>query len=271
MADASLLDRSEINGAPATIEDLRAIATFNYGHFTSMRVREGSVRGLDLHLARLDRATRELFGHPLDPSRVRSYLRRIVDGERRALSVRVNVFSRAQQRDRLDLPSMPDVLVSSSAAREAGVCPLRVMSVRYEREAPHIKHVGTFGLFRQRRIAQAAGFDDAIFVDASGAISEGSIWNVGFLEGERVVWPDAPALQGISMQLLQAGLRDGGTESVTRRVELAQLGEFRGAFFTNSTSAVIPIAAIDAVAYAIDGGALERLRACAERTPWQPV
>ena len=58
-----------------------------------------------------------------------------------------------------------------------------------------------------RHLAQAM---DALFVTADGAISEGSIWNIGFFDGERIVWPRAPMLRGISMQLLQDGLERGG-------------------------------------------------------------
>ena len=49
------------NGLPAQVEDLLP-ALVNYGHFTSLQVRDHAVQGLDLHLARLSHATRELFG-----------------------------------------------------------------------------------------------------------------------------------------------------------------------------------------------------------------
>jgi hypothetical protein len=51
-----------IDGLPATPEDLAHRALVNYGPYTSFRVEHGAVRGLDLHLARLDQAAVELFG-----------------------------------------------------------------------------------------------------------------------------------------------------------------------------------------------------------------
>ena len=39
------------NGQPAQVEDLLP-ALVNYGHFTSLQVRDHAVQGLDLHLAR---------------------------------------------------------------------------------------------------------------------------------------------------------------------------------------------------------------------------
>jgi branched-subunit amino acid aminotransferase/4-amino-4-deoxychorismate lyase len=67
--------RIEINGRDATAEHLGFLALINYGHFTTMQVRAGRVRGLDLHLRRLADATRELFGGGLDCEQVRDYIR----------------------------------------------------------------------------------------------------------------------------------------------------------------------------------------------------
>ena len=51
-----------IDGLPATPADLAHQALVNYGAYTSFRVEAGAVRGLDLHLARLEQAAVELFG-----------------------------------------------------------------------------------------------------------------------------------------------------------------------------------------------------------------
>jgi len=262
--------RLEVNGEPATLDDLRRLVVQNYGHFTSMQVRDGAVQGLDLHLARLSEATRELFGHELDPDAVRGWMRRVA-GDAGLLSLRVNVFARGFDRDHPSKPALPDVLVGAAPARVASAPPLRVRGQRYDREAPHIKHVGTFGLFQQRRVAQQHGFDDALFVTADGAISEGSVWNVGFFDGSHVVWPQAPMLRGISMQLLQDGLRRAGVPWVARRVERAELAGFRSAFFTNSARAVQPIACIDDVEFAVDARLREALEAALARHAWQPI
>lgn len=264
MTDATLgaIDRCELNGAPASAADLRALALTNYGHFTAMQVEAGGIRGLDLHLARLDDSTRELFGHPLDESVVRKYMRSVLGDFNGTASMRVNVFSRRLHRDRMAEPAPPDVVVSVAAPRRIETTPVRLKSFRYERVLPHVKHVGTFGLFHHRRLAQLDGFDDALFVDASGAVSEASIWNIGFFDGRGVVWPDAPALRGVSMQLLQKGLRERGVPSDSHRIAHADVGAFRSAFLTNCSCAVRPIAEIDGVRFAVDPDLDAMLEAC---------
>jgi branched-subunit amino acid aminotransferase/4-amino-4-deoxychorismate lyase len=266
-------DRIELNGLPVQIGDLRALVQTNYGHFTAMRVEDGGVRGLDLHLARLDASTQALFGVPLEAERVRAYLRHIVSGAGE-LSLRINVFARGLDRDRLDLVVAPDVLVMASVSRPAVVTPMRVKSFVYARDTASVKHVGTFPLFHHRRLAQLDGFDDALFADGTGRISEGSIWNVGFVDAEGAfVWPDAPQLDGISMQLLKAGLARHGLSSSTRHVHLADLLQYRAAFFTNASVPVRPIASIDAHHFN-DAGANEwigTLQRCYESNPIQEL
>src|SRR4029079_1365751 len=127
-------------------------------------------------------------------------------------------------RDRMAEPALPDVVVSVGAPRRVETAPVRLKSFRYERVLPHVKHVGTFGLFHHRRLAQLDGFDDALFIDAGGAVSEASIWTIAFSDGDGIVWPDAPALGGISMQLLQKGLRERGVPSDSHRVAHADIG-----------------------------------------------
>ena len=265
------MDRIQVNGVPAGIDDLKAMVTTNYGHFTSMQVVGRAVRGLDLHLARLDAATRELFGTPLDLVATRRWMRQIMIDDDAAASLRVNVFSRALDRDRLAAPSSPDVLITTAAARTQESTPLRVRSAVYRREQPHIKHVGTFGLFDQRRRAQQRGFDDALFVDEHGVVSEGSIWNVGFLDDDGVVWPDAPALVGVSLRLLQAGLAECGVPMSTRRIVLADLTRFRSAFFCNASLAVRPIASIDDVVFAASAARFDVIEHAYATQPWQSL
>ena len=264
-------DLIQLNGEPARAEDLRWLVQTNYGHFTAMQVREGCVRGLDLHLDRLESATRELFGTALDRERVRDYLRRAIGTQAQPLALRVSVFSRALDRERMTATAQPDVLILVSTPSSAPPTPLRLKSFPYARDLASIKHVGTFPLFHYRRLAQQAGFDDAVFVDENGFISEGSIWNIGFANTHGIVWPAAPQLVGVSMQLLQAGLARNGVPSTTRSVALHEIPQFLAAFFTNSSTAVRPVACIDEVGFAVDPTLSARLTQCYETNPWERV
>ena len=60
----------EIDGEPASVDQLRSAALSGFGHFTAMQVRDRKVRGFGHHLVRLDAANRELFGAKVDEQKV---------------------------------------------------------------------------------------------------------------------------------------------------------------------------------------------------------
>lgn len=235
---------SSINGAVAAPEQLQALALANYGHFTSVRVDGGQVRGLSHHLDRLTRDCRRLFDAPLDREQVREWVREAVAAsDAESFVVRVTVFDPALKLGCPSASGEPSVLVSIRPAGPAHPAPLTVKSTTYRRDLPEAKHIGLMGSLWCRRTAQLDGFDDALFVDEDGFISEGVTWNIGFFDGEHVIWPDAPALPGVTMCLVtQAHER-----TATRPVHLQDVAQMQAAFATNTTIGVRPIAAIDDV------------------------
>jgi len=73
------------------------------------------------------------------------------------------------------------------------------------------------------------------------------------------------------MQLLQAGLSAAGVPSTLQRVALNEAGRFRSAFFTNSSTAVRLIAAIDDTELAVDRELETSLFECHDSNPLQPL
>lgn len=261
--------RTEINGETADAAALAFLAQVNYGHFTSMQVRNGGARGLDLHLDRLAEATLRLFGRPLDRGQVRVWLRQAVDGG--SASVRITVFSRQLERARLEQAVDVDVLVATTPPREPECSPLRVRSAVHARMLPDIKHVGTFDLLHHGREARLAGCDDVVFASATGSISEGSIWNIGFWDGAAVILPDAPCLRGITARLLEAGLASVGIACRRRDVRLGAFDGLAAAFAMNSGNPCRPIANIDAHAFTVDSALFARLRAAYTMHPFERI
>lgn len=223
----------ELNGEPVDSVNVDLLRATSYGHFTSMQVRDGRVRGLDLHLERLDAASRELFGSGLPGDRVLAHLRGALhrSGARDA-SVRIAAFRGAT------------LLVTVSDPIAPTATPPRLLAVEHERAVPHLKHTGTFALVYFGEQARSAGYDDAIFVDRAGHISEATIWNVCFAAGDRIVWPRAAVLPGITMLTLQQGLAATGVDSEEREIALADLDSYDAAYLTNSIDPALPIASI---------------------------
>jgi branched-subunit amino acid aminotransferase/4-amino-4-deoxychorismate lyase len=249
--------RIEIDGQQVSAEALWSTASA-HGHFTAMQVRGRRTRGLALHLERLERANEELFGSGLDAERVRILIRQALRDVDDA-SVRVYVFE-----------SNPEAAIMVTVKEPGGITtPQRLQSVRYERPDAHIKHLAT-GQGFYSRLAHRNGFDDALLTADDGLISETAIANVGFFDAAGVVWPDAPLLHGITMQLLERKLHELGVPSRRTPVRLQDLTSFAGVFITNARG----VAAVSHV----DGTELpmpsERMRTLADAygsVPWDEI
>lgn len=231
----------EMNGRPATVEELHRVAMGNFGHFTSFQVRHRAVRGLELHLERLEEASWELFDEvpPGCGDRVRKFVGQAL-GEASDASVRVTVVPGE------DGAAEPDVLVSvTDPVPDTPQPGLRVQTRLYERELPHLKHLATFGLSEQTRRAVATGYDDALFTGRDGLFREGSEWNVAFCNGSRIVWPEAPVLPGITMLLLRDALTRTGVPWTTKELTAGDLTSFSSAAATNSACAGQPLRSVD--------------------------
>jgi len=233
-----VIENLELNGVPLESVPVALLRATGYGHFTSMQLRDGRVRGLDRHLERLDRASRELFGLGVSADRVLDYLRKALDRAGSGdLSIRVAAFSH-------DRAVEPDLLVTVTDPIEPTPIAPRLLAFEHERPVPHLKHTGTFSLTYYGRQAQLAGYDDALFFDRSGNVSEAAIWNICFATGDRIVWPSAAVLPGITMLSLQAGLDALAVARETAIIPLATVDQYDAAYLTNSIDAALPVASI---------------------------
>ncbi|KFU81198.1 Branched-chain amino acid aminotransferase/4-amino-4-deoxychorismate lyase [Amycolatopsis lurida] len=224
------------NGRTATAEELAPLAFAGFAHFTAMQVRDGRVRGLDLHLDRLRAASLELFGDALPDDRIRSYVREALKAGPSDVSLTVTIH----------LPGDLEVLVRTRPPSSGPAGPLALTAVEHERVLPAVKHTGEMAKTYYRRQAVGEGFDDAAFVDRRGRLSEATIWNLAFWDGDTVVWPDADLLTGTMMGIVQRRLGELGVPQRVQEVTLTDLPGLAGAVVMNSWTPGIAVRRIGA-------------------------
>jgi branched-subunit amino acid aminotransferase/4-amino-4-deoxychorismate lyase len=251
------MTRIEVDGVPPTPERLWATVSA-YGHFTAMQVRDGRTRGLALHLRRLGAANREAFGAGLDGERVRALVRHAL-GSTRDASVRVYLF---------EAPGEPATMVTVKPPAEMAAR-WRLRPARYQRPDPHIKHVTTDQGHHSRQ-ARRDGFDDALLVGPDGAVSETTLANVGFFDGAAVLWPDAPMLHGITMQLLERELAERGVPCRRARVRLGEVASLGGAFLS-SARGIGAVTAVDRTSLPVEPEGMRLLADAYASVPWDAV
>lgn len=262
MTDSSA-PRIEINGRGTEADPLLFEMLSGQGHFTAMQVRGGRVRGLDLHLKRLDAATRELFGVELDGELVRGRIRHALRERSQDAAVRVYVYHPEPGDGPVTVVTVRPPVPEPEAAK-------RLRSVAYQRPAAHLKHLGGFGQRYHLDRVRQEGYDEALLVAPDGAVAEGATTNIGFIEGATIVWPDAPALQGTTMLVLRRELDRAGIPWTQRPVHTDDLASFDGAFVSNSQG-VAAVSAIDDTRYPADTELVRTVRSLYGAAPWDEI
>ncbi|MFC9429810.1 aminotransferase class IV [Streptomyces sp. NPDC056987] len=247
----------ELNEQAVSVEDLLPLALTSYGHFTSMRVgTDRRIRGLSLHMERLVRDSRIVFGVAVDTGRVRDLVGKALDGRDGPCVVRVTHFDPAVNMAHPEEATGPQIMVTVRPAGGLTPPPLTALSVRYERDLPEVKHCGLFGALHARRTARLKGFDDALFLGPDNHVTEGGTWNVGFIDEDgTILWPEGPVLPGVTAALLQER-----TEFKVAPVTLDEAKTMPVAFATNTSIGVRALSAIDDRPMAVEHPVLSALR-----------
>ncbi|GIF96109.1 aminotransferase class IV [Catellatospora citrea] len=249
--------RVEIDGGAADEAALALIEHRAWGHFTAMQVREGRTRGLDLHLTRLQAAHRAMYDLEIDAEQIRDRVRHALDGIPDA-SVRVYGYWNG-------------LIVTVRRPEQMPTRPHAMSSQHFQRPLAGFKHPGSGaaqGYFLDR--ALAAGFDEALLVGADGTVAEGAITNVGFWRAGTIVWPDAPALPGITMLVLRRALAAHGVTQGRASVRLADLAEYDGMFLCNSRGWA-PVDRVDDTPVPVPVEMTEAIARAYDSAPWDPI
>jgi branched-subunit amino acid aminotransferase/4-amino-4-deoxychorismate lyase len=255
------------NGKPADAGDLAPLAFAGYAHFTAVQVHNHRVRGLDLHLTRLRDASDELFGRHLPDETIIGRLRGALADAPADVSLTCFVSPRPGEFASVEDNVALDVLIKVTDPATPPAGPLSLDEVEHERHLPRVKHVGEVSKTLLLRRANARGFDDAVFIDRSGRLSEATIWNLAFWDGESVIWPRAEVLPGVTMQILARRLRALGVPQRTQEVRRGELDGRLAAAVMNSWSPGVPVARIGDQPLPQDPEFLRSLHAAYTREP----
>lgn len=234
-----------LDGRPAQAEELAGLAFAGHAHGTYLQVRDRKARGVDLHLDRLRAASEHLYGFALDDEEVRQQLRTASDAAPADSSLLVTAFSTDGEFTPASAGARPRLLVRTALPYDGPPGPLALQTVAYRRPLPTIKHVGEIAKTYYARHARANGFDDAVFVDERGRLSEATIWNLAFWDGSTVIWPVADKLLGTTMGILRRQLTELGVPQETREVTRSDLHHLEGAVVMNSWTPGVLVTRVD--------------------------
>lgn len=271
MSSEKSTDSTRINGQPIPHSELVPLAFAGFAHFTAMQVRNRKVKGLDFHLIRLRQASMAFFGRALPDNQIRSYIKAAIDEGPEDQSLTVTIFSQQGEFTSQSMNVEPAALVRTAAPAYGPEGPLTLSAVHHDRPLAAIKHVGEAGKTYYLHQAVRQGFDDAAFVDSHGRLSEATIWNLVFWDGQSVIWPKASLLQGTMMSIVQKQLSRLNVPQRQEAITLERLGALSGAAVMNSWTPGISVTAIADNTFAQAAPFIEVLHQAFEAEPTLPV
>ncbi|MCF2860143.1 aminotransferase class IV family protein [Pseudoalteromonas sp. SMS1] len=233
-----------LNGSQVPSNDMSKLVFGGFAHFTSLQVRNRMAKGLDLHLERLHQASIKLFNQALPHATIRSCIRQAIESGPADHSLSVTLFSPNGEFTAQSMNITPHVLVKTTDPLCGPVGPLRLMAISHERPLAEIKHVGEIGKTYYLHQAIKQGFDDAVFVNKNGDLSEGTIWNLAFWDGNSVVWPKARMLKGTMMSMIQRQLSQLNITQRYESISIDNLADFKGAALLNSLTPGVEVCEI---------------------------
>ncbi|WP_166352942.1 aminotransferase class IV [Phytoactinopolyspora limicola] len=243
---ADSMTNISLNGQPAGAAELSPLAFAGYAHFTAMQIRDGRTKALDLHLQRLRAASEQMFGDSVADDTILGYAGKAIEASGPDLSMTITVFTSSGE----FVPrseSRLNVLVRTAPPATPPNGPLRLYPYAHERFLAEVKLVGETAKTVAIQTAVSAGFDDAVFIDRSGALTEASIWNLAFYDGRSVIWPQGRLLEGVTQKTIQRQLAELGVDQRTQRLEPAETTGLAAAVM-NSWTPGVAVTAISDVA-----------------------
>lgn len=110
----------------------------------------------------------------------------------------------------------------------------------------YLKSLNSGDNYIERASAKNRGFDEALFLNSSACICEGSMSNIYFSDGMQIVTPSVGSglLDGIIRKCLVSGL-----PIQEKEIHYADMKQYKGAFLSNSLMGVLPISQIEGVVF----------------------
>lgn len=169
--------------------------------------------------------------------------------------------------DFFSLPASGSSLLLS--VREAPTAPatgISLKTVQYQRPMARIKHGSMMETIHLKRLARAGGYEDVLFVNSAGGLSEASTANLFLVRDGCLCTPhpdEDACLPGIARQRILHWANLNGLPVSIGRLPATALREASGMFLCNSVTGLQPVLRVDELAIRWDDASrdlVERVR-----------
>jgi len=236
--------------------------SYGFGVYETLRVRDRTPYFLAAHAERLMHSA-SIIGleHTFAQQFIASSVKELVDALEihDAYNIKILLIGgkTPEQAELFILPSAP--FFADRKLYRDGVS---TITVSYERMFPQAKTLNMLGSYLAYRKAKQAGCYDALLLDRDGCMLEGTRSNFFLIKDMTVVSPPADKiLEGVTRMALVQLLGKHNYTYKEALVSPTDLHSYDGAFFTNTSSGIMPVRHIDSHAFAGIPESLQQLMA----------
>ncbi|MBZ8180975.1 aminotransferase class IV [Oscillatoria salina] len=122
---------------------------------------------------------------------------------------------------------------------------LSLKSVNYSRVFPKVKNLNFLPSIIGYTDAKKAGFDDSVFVNFDGYVTEGTTWNIFLFADRKLIAPGDSILVGVTRNKVIELSESLGIDIEVRPVSLQELYSAQEVFATGTTKRILGVTKID--------------------------
>jgi branched-subunit amino acid aminotransferase/4-amino-4-deoxychorismate lyase len=230
--------------------------SYGFGVYETLKVRHGHLYFVDQHVERLFRSAEIIdLKHPFTKEQVKQYIQELVTKlETDACNIKMLLIGGREPQLFIQAlaPLFPDRKLYSNGAK--------TITVHYERLYPNAKTLNMFPSYMAYRKAKEAECYDALLVNKSGNIIEGTRTNFFAIKVNELHTPPLEeVLEGVTRQTVIEVAKKNGFKLVEGDIPLSKISDYDGAFLTSTSTKIIPINQIDDFIFPEIPGALKEL------------
>jgi branched-subunit amino acid aminotransferase/4-amino-4-deoxychorismate lyase len=240
LKNGKILPSSEATIALSNIE-----YAYGFGVYETIRVVRGKPLFLEQHLERLMSSAKCIgLTHTLDTTTIGAWTKALIaETKADALNLKMLLIG---ARDIADVQLYIIPLAPLFPDKRLFVRGASVISIQHERFMPQAKTLNMLPSYLSYSKAKAAGCYDAIYVNRSGCITEGTRTNFFALRGTQLISPPKnEILEGVTLLNVIKVAEQNGFTIAYEDIPLAHIHEYDGAFLTSTSSKIMPLSQID--------------------------
>ena len=231
--------------AEATVPLSNIEYAYGFGVYESIRVSNGTVFFLEDHIARLMESARIIgLEHTFSTDFVARAIAKLLEANAAATcNVKILLIGgRTAEDTSLNMLCLNPLFPDKKLYRDG----VKTITYEFERPFPHAKTLNMLQSYLAYREAKVAGAYDALLINRSGCITEGTRTNFFCIKDKTLFTPDEnDILLGVTRKAVLKVATQNGFELIQKDIRPSDLGEYEGAFLTSTSSKILPIRTID--------------------------